>query len=169
MDVSFAQDRIHFVSYDFPGATVHPAGVLAATQIRDADWRTAPPEIRTTRGETLFVPATQQAELEQFCHRNNITRKHRPDIWADLLEPFLDTSFDPEHEHATDDRLRQAGLSEDEVADIRRRLTPLMRAYNVDSMLWDWTHLGLYDLLSAALGDSATLYTWAMEIAERHR
>lgn len=84
----------------------------------------------------------------------------------------------------TDNRLREAGLSQEEVVGIRQRLTPLMHAYNFDSMLWDWIHLGLCDLLDAAtgplvklvnpslqatLGDPVALYAWAMEIAERHR
>jgi hypothetical protein len=46
-------------------------------------------------------------------------------------------------------------------------------------MLWDWTGLGLYDLLNAAsgalvppdlpatLGDRTAFYDWAMRIAER--
>lgn len=180
MEVTFAENHVQFANYDFPGATVHPSGVVTAAQIRDADWTTAPPEFRTTSGETLFIPADQRAELERFCHRNGIVRRHRPDIWADLLEPFLDTWFDPEHERATDDRLRQAGLPQEEVAAIRQRIGPLMRAYNFESMLWDWTHLGLFDLLDAVtgplvkpsvqatLGDPTALYTWAMGIAERH-
>lgn len=169
------------LSYDFPGATVYPAGTLTSAQIRDADWKTAPPEVRTTLGETLFIPRKQQGDLEQFCRRNDITKKHRPDTWSDLLEPFLDTWFDPEDELATDNRLREAGLSEEEVAGIRQLLAPLMQAYDFDSMLWEWVNLGLFDLLNAAtgplvkpslqatLGDPTTLYTWAMQIAERHR
>ncbi|MGP4014856.1 hypothetical protein [Saccharopolyspora sp. 5N708] len=181
MEVNFAEDHIRFLRYDFPGATVHPTGTLTPAQIRDADWKTWPPEIRTTLGETLFVPHAQQQALEQFCQRNNIPRKHRPDTWSDLLEPFLDTWFDPEYERATDNRLREAGLSQEEVTEIRQRLTPLMEAYNFDSMLWEWVDLGLFDLLSAStgplvkpslqatLGNPAKLYAWAMRIAERHR
>ncbi|TVT25206.1 hypothetical protein FNH05_32205 [Amycolatopsis rhizosphaerae] len=181
MEVSFGEDRILFLRYDFPGATVHPTGTLTAGQIRDADWELWRPEIRTTLGETLFVPHEQQAELKQFCLRNDIAGKQRLDIWSDLLEPFLDTEFSPEHVQATDNRLRQAGLSCEEAAGIRRRLTPLMHAYNFDSMLWEWVDLNLYDLLSAAtgplvapgiqaaLGDLAEFYGWAMEIADRRR
>lgn len=181
MEVSFAEHHIHFSSYDFPGSSVHPTGILACERIRDADCRAAPPEIRTTLGETLFIPREQQGDLERFCRRNGIANRHRPDIWADLLEPFLDTWFDPDDERATDNRLRNAGLSEAEVAGIRRRLAPLMHAYNFDGMRWEWVSLGLFDLLNAAtgplvepgvraaLGDPETLYTWAMDIAERHR
>lgn len=181
MEVTFGEDNIRFLSYDFPGATVHPTGSLVAAQVRDADWTTAPPEIRTVLGETLFIPREQQAELEQFCRRNHIKKKHRPDTWSDLLEPFLDTWFDPDDEQATEQRLRQAGLSPQEVVDIRQRLAPLMNAYNFDGMLWEWVDLGLFDLLhavtgplvkpslQATLGDPKAIYAWAMEIAERHR
>ena len=181
MEVNFAEDHICFLRYEFPGATVYPTGMVTPAQIRDADWKTWPPEIRTTRGETLFVLRGNQADLEQFCQRNGVTWKYRPDTWSDLLEPFLDTWFDPEHERATDKRLRDAGFSAAEVDDIRQRLTPLMNAYNFDSMLWEWVDLNLFDLLSAAagplvnptlqratLGDPATFYRWAMRIAERH-
>lgn len=181
MEVRFTDEGIRFLRYDFPGATVHPTGILTAAEIRDADWKTAaPPEIRTTLGETLFVPARQKSELERFCRRNGIAGKRRPDIWCELLEPFLDTWDDPEIELATENRLRDAGLSQDEVAGIRQRIGPLMRAYNWESGLWEWVHLGLFDLISAAtgplvkpsvqaaLGDPAEFYTWAMEIAERH-
>lgn len=56
-----------------------------------------------------------------------------------------------------------------------------MLAYNFDAMVWEWTFLGLFDLLTAAnapivepgmqsaLGDPATFYDWTMEVAERHR
>ena len=48
-----------------------------------------------------------------------------------------------------------------------------MLAYN--SLLWDWVHLGMYDLLSAHLHIRRTVseaafaefYRWAQEIAQR--
>jgi hypothetical protein len=107
----------NLLAYDFPGATVHPTGILTAAQIRDADWKTAPPQIRTRLGE-----------------------------------PFLDTWFDPEDQPTTVNRLREAGLSDEEVVGIRQRRTPLMHACNFDSMLWEWVNLGLFDLLNAATG-----------------
>ncbi|MFI0404769.1 hypothetical protein [Actinomadura sp. 3N508] len=181
MEVSFAEDHICFLRYDFRGATVHPFGMVTPAQIRDADWKAIRPEIRTISGETLFIPKRQQTDLEQFCHRHGIVRKTRPDTWSDLLEPFLDTRFDPEDERATVLRLGEAGFSPEEVARIRERLTPLMHAYNFDAMVWEWADLSLFDLLNAAnapivppglqnaLGDPKTFYNWAMKIAERHR
>ncbi|MFI0479446.1 hypothetical protein [Actinomadura sp. 9N215] len=181
MEVTFAEDHICFLRYDFRGATVHPFGMVTPARIRDADWKAIRPELRTTLGETLFVPHRKQAELERFCRRNGIVRSTRPDTWADLLEPFLDTRLDPADERACLARLGEAGFAPDEVARIRRRLTPLMHAYNFEAMVWEWAYLGLFDVLSAAnapivrpslqnaLGDPATFYNWTMETAERHR
>jgi hypothetical protein len=179
MDVTFADDFIRFPHYDFRGASVHPDGTLTAAQIRGVNWKLAPPEIRTERGETLFVPADQRPELEQFCQRNGIAFDRRLDVWGNLLEPFLDTEISDETADATDERLRRAGFEPGEIAEIRLRIAPLMKAYNIDSMLGDWANLGLYDLLRAVsghlvpaglpatLGDPADVYAWAQEIADR--
>ncbi|WP_173123329.1 hypothetical protein [Kibdelosporangium persicum] len=179
MDVTIADDHIRFLRYEFRGASVHPHGTLTAAQIRGVNWKLAPPEIRTVLGETLFVPAGQRQELEQFCRRNDIAFDRRLDAWGNLLEPFLDTKISDETADATDERLRKAGFDFGEIAEIRLRIAPLMKAYNIDSMLWDWANLGLYDLLRAVsghlvpaglpatLGDPAEVYAWAQEIADR--
>ncbi|MEV4145789.1 hypothetical protein AB0J40_19105 [Amycolatopsis sp. NPDC049691] len=179
MIVTFAEDHICFRQYPFAGASVHPTGVVTPDRIRDAEPGATPPEIRTTRGETLFVPHDRRAELEEFGHRHGIAVVRRRDVWADLLEPFLDTEIGAEAERATDERLHRAGIPRPEVRRIRDRLTPLMTAYNFDSMLWEWAYLGLFHLLSAVngplvppgiragVGDPAKVHAWAMDIAER--
>ncbi|MFE3542781.1 hypothetical protein ACFXK0_07405 [Nocardia sp. NPDC059177] len=178
MQVVLADAEIRFVDYPFAGASVYPDGVLAVAGIRDAEPAGIPPEIRTIHGETLFVPAAHRVELTEFCTANAITVRNRPDIWSDLLEPFLDTIFDDDTQRATEDRLRRAGLSTAGIAGIRGRVEPAMMSYNFDSMLWEWGYLGLYDLLSAAngvlarpaaratLGDPVRFYVWAMRVAE---
>jgi hypothetical protein len=179
MEVVFTEEHIRFQCYEFRGATVHPTGTITPAQTRDADWTAIRPELRTTGGETLFIPAAQRSEFERFCVRNSVIGRPRFDAWGDLLEPFLDTWFDPEHERSTLTRLRDAGFPSWEVTEIRRRLTPLMHAYNFDAMVWEWAYLGLYDLLNAAnapvidptlqnaLGDPTDFYGWAMRIADR--
>ncbi|MGW5571126.1 hypothetical protein ACWEVD_07960 [Nocardia thailandica] len=179
MHVEFGADRIRYTGYEIPAATVHPDGTLAAALIRDADWSAHPPEIRTRRGETLFVPAAHSQDLALFCERAAITRVRRFDVWADLLEPFLDTEFPEADQRATLERLRShAGLDAAAVARIRARVDRLMTAYNIDSMLWEWTHLGLFDLVGAAagrlvppritacLGPADEFYWWAMRLAD---
>ncbi|MWA04088.1 hypothetical protein F8568_027640 [Actinomadura sp. LD22] len=175
------EDHISFLGYEFRGASVHPRGKVTPARIRDADWTAIVPEIRTVLGETLFVPRERKSDLEAFCRRHGIERVARPDVWEDLLEPFLDTRIAPDQESATLDRLRDAGFAAHEVSAIRRRLTPLMLAYNFDAMVWAWAYLGLFDLLHAAnapvvdpglqadLGEPAAFYAWAMAIADRHR
>ncbi|WIV55806.1 hypothetical protein [Amycolatopsis nalaikhensis] len=178
MKVTFAEDHVCFEWYPFRGATVYRAGAVPIARIRDADWHAIRPELRTRRGETLFVPREQSGELAEFCHRTGIPEVRRADVWADLLEPFLDTEFGAEAERATLGRLHAAGLPSAEVARIRARITPLMEAYNFDSMLWEWAYFGLYDLLQAVngplvapavratAGDPAEVYAWAMRIAD---
>ncbi|HEX8870376.1 MAG TPA: hypothetical protein VF821_32225 [Lentzea sp.] len=179
--MKFAPDHIVFTTYAFPWASVYPHGVVDASDIRDAYVAASPAEIRTAAGETLFVSWEDRAGLEQFCLRHSIPLVTRLDVWGNLLEPFLDTEFGPEHEAATDARLREVGLPQPEIDAIRERLAPLMTSYNLDSGLWEWCDLGLFDLLNAlngslvdpallpALGDLGEVYRWAMEIAERGR
>jgi hypothetical protein len=166
-EVRFTQDRIHFP--DSPS-------ILPTTAIRDADHTSPPPEIRTRTGETLFISSVQATDLEHFCHRNQIPLQRRPDIWGDLLEPFLDTEFTAETQTATLSRLHTCGLTPSDVAEIRTKVAPMMRAYN--AVHWDWVHLGLADLLDAATtpwipethrptqADLPAFTAWAMKTAD---
>ena len=180
MTVTFGPDHIVFAAYEFPWASVHPHGVLPASHVRDASMG-GRPEVRTDSGETLFLSRDDAAGLAEFCLRHGIADVVRFDVWGNLLEPFLDTEFSAEASAATCARLHSVGLSQDVIDSIRARLTPLMHAYNLDSMLWEWADLGLYDLLralngelvpaslAASLGDPAEVYRWVMEIADHGR
>jgi hypothetical protein len=134
-------------------------GVLPATAVRDADPDTAPPEIRTVSGLTVFVSAVQREELKRWCADEGVAVRRRPDVWADLLEPYLNAEFTDRMREITDVRLSEAGLGPDEVADIRERVARLMIIFNED-FAWDEYHLGLCDLMHA-LGDDNTPEPWA--------
>jgi hypothetical protein len=175
LEVTFADDHIFFPANHLSLIGGSFGGTLAASAIQDADPATAPPEIRTVSGETLFVSAVQRADLERFCLASQVPIRKRPDVWGDLLEPFVDTRSTPQHEAATLNRLRQVGLTGPEIDQIRAEVGPLMLAYN--AVHWDWYHLGLADLLDAVtmtrvlehrsggLGETASFYAWAMRIA----
>jgi hypothetical protein len=177
LDVTFADDHVFFPENHLSRIGGSFDGTLAAAAIQDADPAAAPPEIRTKSGETLFVSAVQRQDLEQFCQASRIPIRKRPDIWGDLLEPFIDTQLTPGRAAATLNRLHQAGLTDAEIAQIHAKVRPLMLAYN--AYHWDWHHLGLADLLDAAttawlpehlraaLGETTSFYTWAMGIANR--
>jgi hypothetical protein len=183
-EVTFADDHVFFPAGHLSRIGGTFDGTLAAPAIRDFDPTAAPPEIRTVSGETLFVSAAQRQELERFCLARQIPIRKRPDIWGDLMEPFLDTEFTPKNEAAALTRLHQAGMTDAEITQIRARVRPLMLAYN--AVHWDWVHLGLADLLDALtttlplgypgagrnveeiradLGETASFYAWAMRIA----
>jgi hypothetical protein len=182
LEVTFAADHVFFPAGHLSRAGGTFDGTLAASAIRDADPAAAPPEIRTLSGETLFVSAVQREDLERFCRASQIPMRKRPDIWGDLLEPFVGTQPAPGYEAVTLGRLRQAGLTDTEIGRIRAEVGPLMLAYN--TLHWDWHHLGLADLLDAVtadslpeyhharlrelraeLGETASFYAWAMRIA----
>ncbi|RJL31309.1 hypothetical protein [Bailinhaonella thermotolerans] len=151
-------------------------GEVRLEDIRDADPDAAPPEVRTAGGLTLFVTALQRRELTAFCGRHAVPLRRRPDVWADLLGPFLDTEETAGQRTAALERLSAIGLDEARVTRIRERVAPLMIAYN--ALHWDWHHLGLCDLLDAAaapwipervrrgLGDLGEFRVWAMRIAD---
>jgi hypothetical protein len=186
LEVAFADGRVLFPANHLSRVGDTFDGTLAASEIRDADPTAAPPEIRSLSGETLFVSAVQREELERFCRASQIPVRKRPDIWGDLLEPFVDTEFTPDSEAVTLSRLHQAGLTDTEIDQIRAKVRSLMLAYN--AFHWDWAHLGLADLLDAVttdslpgylraglrieqfraeLGETASFYAWAMTIANR--
>lgn len=161
----------------FPPDAWTPGVLLAAAEIRDFDPGLPPPELRTVWGETRFLSSPRRPELERFCARHGIARRSRPDVWGDLLEPFLDTSSTPAERAATLARLAAAGVGATEAARIRERVGPLLSAYN--ALHWDWHHLGLADLLDAATAPEVpeelripptrrdAFRAWAMEIADR--
>ena len=173
----FGDADVRFERYPYGGASVHPSGLVRVDAIRDVDPDATPPEIRLSTGETLFVPAQQKDGLRAFAERHAIRVIRRPDLWALLLEPFLDTEFGAEHRERTLVRLEEQGIARAEALRIRRSVAPSMLAYNAAH--WDWVHLGLADLLAARDGFIAHLrsplggqsqrdfYGYAMEIADR--
>ncbi|NEW41811.1 hypothetical protein GV794_14050 [Nocardia cyriacigeorgica] len=178
LQATFTGDRVcfgddHLSAADLPAADRE----VLATEIRDADPTAISPEIRTRAGVTLFVSATQREELDGFCAAHSIPIRRRFDVWAELLEPYLDTEFADDEHRATIARLELAGIPADEVAHIRERVGPVVHAYNVK--VWEWVHLGLPDLLEAAttrfvpqhlragLGDLTEFRAWTMTVADR--
>jgi len=167
LDVTFAGDYVFFPAGHLSRIGGTFDGTLAAVGIRDADPAAAPPQIRTLSGKTLFVSAMQRADLERFCQASQIPLRKRPDIWGDLLEPFVDTELTPEHEAATRSRLSQAGLTDSEISQTRVKVGPLMLAYNafhwdlLDALTTDklpgYLHTGLHvDEIRAELGETAS-------------
>ncbi len=130
-------------------------------------------------GETLFVPGRQCDELRAFGARYRIPLVQRTYVWDLLLEPYVSTEFTDAADRRTREELLAIAFTDEEITEIRARFGPAMTAYN--GVLWDWVHLGLYDLLLALTGaltereyalgpdEYRQTYWWAMEVADRGR
>lgn len=150
-EIEFQDDAIEFRNYQYPPASIYPSGKISTSEIIEIDPGQTPPEVRI-KGEIFFVPATLKEELRRFALEHSIAIVVRVDMWDYLLEPFLDTEFDEDHKERTLRTLEECGVSRNESEEIRRFVADAMIAYNFTSMLWDWTHLGLSDVLDAFRG-----------------
>ncbi|MBI4850886.1 MAG: hypothetical protein HY819_03570 [Acidobacteria bacterium] len=175
----FRPEGIFFQNYIFKAASVYPSGLVSYTNIQEILPAAFPPEIRTKQGEILFIPAELKRELERVAQINQIPLVSRVDVWSYILDPFLDTEFSPEDQENTLRLLEENNISRLECQTIRDSISEAMYAYNFTSGLWEWVHLGLYDVLAAnsgiLSGHRHTLpeekfkdfYYRAMEIANR--
>lgn len=174
-EVEVLPDHVRFRHYPFPPSSVYPSGDVPPDEIVDVEPKAAPPQIVTKRGEFLFVPASEAAALTEFARRHGVPVVDRHDVWDDVLAPFLDTTLSERMERRIRERLRSVGMDDRRVARLRRRFGLRMWAYNIGLYLWDWVHLGMFDLF-LALGYGSPLprvskrrfrriYWEAMEIA----
>lgn len=166
----FADDSIKFDDYPFRPASAYKSRSVTRSIIRDVDLSKTPPEVRLITGEILFISSTQRQELEHFAEELGIPIVEREDVWHDLLEPFLDTQFSISHHKRSFRRLQRQGFSLSEIRQIRSKVSKPMRLYN--GFFWDWTHLGLMDVLEAVERVSfrwtfKSFYKYAMQIANR--
>lgn len=176
--VRFLPQGIAFDRYPYPGARVHPRGVVPWSAVREVDPRAMPPEVRVA-GETLFVSAELRDALGRAAEAHGVPAVRREDVWGMLLDPFLDTELDAAAREHTLAMLEESGIARAEAEAIRERVRFAMLHHN--AMLWEWVHLGLWDLLEAhrnvwvrllrglTPARYRRLYAWAMEIAERGR
>lgn len=150
LEARFVDDGIE-LDYPFPGASVHPSGLVPWSDVREVDPQATPPEVRTC-DELFFVPGSHRDELARRAAAHAVPIVRRVDVWALILEPFLDTTTSADDEERTLDRLERAGVPWADAVGLRAHFAPAMVAYNFTSMLWAWAHLGSYDLLLALRG-----------------
>ncbi len=146
--VIIEQDTITFLNYPFEPSVAFKHATITAAEIDNIDPTSYPPTVKIGN-ELLFVRATQQDALKKFAADNNLTTVDRPDLWSWILEPFLDTEFTDETDKRLKILLAEYGLTEEFVFSLRQALGTQMIKYNFDTMLWDWTHLVAFDVLSA--------------------
>jgi len=159
-------DHIEFLEYPFSCASVCANNKLNAANIVEAtDKFFAPPAVRTTAGELIFVPflaeegkGGENEKLPAFYARNNIPVRKVTDVWGIINDPFLDTVHSEDYYERGYALLEKCGISRSECNALREEVGARMLAYN--SILWDWVHLGLNDVLNASCG---------LFLGEKHR
>lgn len=183
-EVTFSDEGIQFKNYPVTPASIFPNGMVLWREVKEADpdncW---PPELRLHSGEILFISAELKEAFAIACIRHKIPVINREDVWALLLEPYLDTEFTDADQQRSQERLLQSGFSEDEIQQIRKRTGKFVSLYNF--FVWDWVHLGLLDLFAACgLTSNQRMrwfnslwrpkakkkcYWWAIDIANRDK
>lgn len=175
----FHSTYIEVASYPYSPSSVYPSTKIQPEQVVEAGLSRYPPELRTRDRDIVLVPAPYKDQLTQWCEQNSIPNVDRVDVWDLLLEPFLDTYFDEVDQKRTIETLQKCKIDPSETDSIRRRVSKTMFAYNFDSMLWEWVHLGLSDLLDAHLGiltgpyhrlsakNFAEFYWYAIDLANK--
>ena len=179
MPCKIGKDWIEIMDYEFFPATVYPSKKILASEIEYINHLGAPPELKI-KNELIFISAQKKDELIEFGKRNNIKMpmdyKDSPfDIWDAILEKFLDTEFPENRNEKIRNELKTYGLDEATVEGWRDRVQNPMVGYNFGTGLWDWVHLGQWDMLQAHLlflnkigkDEFEKLYWESMEIALR--
>ncbi|GIE82177.1 hypothetical protein Aph02nite_81270 [Actinoplanes philippinensis] len=141
------------------------------SEIRDADPDAYPPELRVGDGpcRTVFIGRDRHHELTAGLAAAGVPLRRRPDVWADLLEPFLDTEYDDATRAQAEGRLSGWGFSDAEIRSIRRRVHVRMTALTLAT--WEWAGYGHSDVLLATSRFPASRYlafrAWADAVAAR--
>jgi hypothetical protein len=156
IDCQIYNNYIDFTKYPFKCSLAYKNGIINASDIVEAVECFFPPVIRTISNELIMIPYLEEkSDMKPFllfCERNNIAVNKRIDIWGMILDPFLDTEHSKKYIEATYDTLDKYGITRIECDEIRREVNDRMFAYNFESCLWAWCHLGLYDVLNASCG-----------------
>jgi predicted metal-dependent HD superfamily phosphohydrolase len=138
--------RLELEAYPFPVASA-ARGPIDASRIAEILPRRFPPELWLDDGEVLFAARQDLDALVAFADRHRIPLTDREDVWALLLEDCLDTESSDAERARTREALRALGMSEADEARWRARTEARVLAYN--AWVWEWVHLGHYDLLRA--------------------
>jgi len=164
-------DFIYIEKYPFEPSSVYPSKKVQYFEIDEIHLKQYPPTIKIGN-DLVFISREKVKLLEDFAKRNNIKMAERASNWGWITEPFLDTEFDEDQKERTNEILESNGISREELKEIREEVGKQMYKYNFDTMLWDWTNLGLNDVLSAmrpklSKEEFQDFYWRAMEIEQR--
>ena len=142
------QDRIEFKNYPFHHSKAYIDKVIHAHEITEINTFASPPVIKVA-DELIFVSANKKEALNQFAKQHDIPVIKRYNLWNLILAPFLDIQLDEERHHDIFTRLKEYGVDENIVVEIRNQVADQMMRYNYDAFLWEKNYFCLMDVLLA--------------------
>ncbi len=142
------KEQILIKNYPFEPSSVYPEKTLSAHDITAICYEAYPPQVRI-KGEVIFISRENYEALREFAKLHKLKTYKATRNWDWLLEPYLDTEYTRETEERITALLMENGISKKEIIKIRNEVQKQMLKYNFDTLLWDWTNLGLHDVLSA--------------------
>lgn len=169
----FRFDADHLLIKNYLFKTSTPDIRIKATDIKNVALESTPPTIRVG-DELLFISESLKSSLALFAYAHNIPIVERIDIWGWIAEPFLDTEYTDDTHIRLNNLLLEYGVTNDDVSNLRKKIEAQMLKYNFDTMIWEWGHLGLCDVLRAMrpkynTNDFQDFYTEVMQIALREK
>lgn len=166
-------NEIYISDYPFQPSIAYPEKSILAKDIQyiSADFDTCRVYIQD---DIVFITSLQKQELLAFANKHMIQLKKHSWNWDWLLEPYLDTELTPENKKLVRERLREVGIDKLETDEIRKEVERQMIKYNFETMLWDWSSLGLHDVLCAMRAkygktEFEVFYKRAIEIDKRSK
>ena len=143
---------IEIIKYPFKCSHVCKNRIITTNYIIEVAKSFLPPVIRTIANELIFISAEMKTPLLDFCMKNNLPVVSRLDIWSAILDPFLDTEHSDKYKKRSINLLNDYGITVSICDDLRKEVARRMIAYNFESCLWEWGHLGFFDVLCASCG-----------------
>ena len=164
-------NEILISDYPFEPSLAFPNKVIKASEISSMSLDFGVCKIYVLE-DIVFVSAEKKEVLKKFAEKHKVQLIATSWNWDWILEPYLDTEFTKENEQLVLDRLKENGIGQLEVDQLRAEVGKQMYKYNFDTMLWDWCSLGLADVLSAMRAKYKTnefrdFYKRAIEIDKR--
>ena len=117
------------------------------------------------RDGTVETCALPEFTLDAWCGLHGVPHTDRHDPLALLCEPFLDTEFTADDAARSGRQLEALGFTLGDIETLRAELRGPMLSYN--ALIWDWVHLGLYDVVMALPGPAAETAAWCSRLITR--
>ena len=140
--LEFFDDHFIIKKYPFFPSFFARDLTVSASEILEADLHQC---VVRLKNDLIYLPDWPRETLSAFCLNNRIKVGVRYDVWAHILDPFVDTSYNSNEVQNRNDQLRQAGFSAWRT--FRLRLLFAFPILLFQGIAGEWTGLYHYHLL----------------------